>query len=78
MSSPATKDALNALHAEVAKTLTARIKDGTATAADIQAAIKFLKDNNIEALAVPGSPTAGLAGALTDSLPFAGSDHQSH
>lgn len=66
----ATIEALNALHGAVAKTLTDRIKDGTATAADIGAAIKFLKDNGVEQVANPGTPVANLAA----SLPFAGSD----
>jgi len=63
----ATKDALNALHGEFAKSLAQKLKDGTATAADLSVIRQFLKDNNIEALSVPGSPL----GALTDALPFA-------
>ncbi len=43
----ATEKALGELHAVVAHTLMDRIKSGEATAADINAAIKFLKDNGI-------------------------------
>ena len=43
----ATEDALGALHAVVAHELMGRIQSGEATSADINAAIKFLKDNGI-------------------------------
>lgn len=75
----ASKDALNNLHALVALTLASQIKDGTkkmskdgdavvedASPALLAVAIKFLKDNNIEALVTPNSPLA----SLTDALPF--------
>jgi hypothetical protein len=45
----ATVDILGLLHQEVAEALREKIRDGSATAADISAAIKFLKDNGIEA-----------------------------
>jgi hypothetical protein len=41
-------DTLNALHGAVAKDLLDKILAGTATAQELQAAIKFLKDNHIE------------------------------
>jgi len=47
--SKATEAALAALHGAVANELTRRIKDNEATAADLGAAIKFLKDNHITA-----------------------------
>jgi len=47
--SKATEAALAALHGAVANELTRRIKDSEATAADLGAAIKFLKDNHITA-----------------------------
>lgn len=72
--SKASIEALDELHGVVADTLTRRIRAGEATAADISAAIKFLKDNGIEQLAVAGSPIANLVA----SLPFAGSDGPSH
>jgi hypothetical protein len=59
------------LHAEVANGLLERIKSGEATAAEYQAAIKFLKDNGIEALPSEGSPLHSLIGSLpfdSDSL----------
>ncbi|AMM44733.1 hypothetical protein [Xanthomonas phage f30-Xaj] len=50
MSNPASEGALGALHELVAKVLKDRLADGElCTAADINAAIKFLKDNNITA-----------------------------
>lgn len=50
MSKPASESALGALHELVAKVLAERIANGElCTAADINAAIKFLKDNNITA-----------------------------
>lgn len=45
----ATADVLAALHTEVAEELRNRIKDGSATAADISNAIRFLANNGIEA-----------------------------
>lgn len=47
--SKASSDILAALHAEIAGELRKRIASGEATAADISNAIKFLKDNGIEA-----------------------------
>ncbi|WAX24165.1 terminase small subunit [Xanthomonas phage P4] len=50
MSNPASEGALGALHELVARALMERIQNGElCTAADINAAIKFLKDNNITA-----------------------------
>jgi hypothetical protein len=52
-----------------------------APTAILNVARQFLKDNGIEAIPVPGSPT----GRLTEALPFAGTseydnveDHQTH
>ncbi|MBT1154413.1 hypothetical protein J1C56_02285 [Aminobacter anthyllidis] len=47
--SSATKDLMELLHGTVAQELLDRIKAGDATAADFSNAIKFLKDNGIEA-----------------------------
>ncbi len=63
---------LDELHALVARTLAKKIASGEATAADINVARAFLKDNNVEALAVPGSPLGALAGTLP--FPVAGAD----
>lgn len=50
MSNPASEGALGALHELVATVLKERLANGEmCTAADINAAIKFLKDNNITA-----------------------------
>lgn len=50
MANPATEGALGELHYIVADVLKQRLQDGElCTAADINAAIKFLKDNNITA-----------------------------
>ncbi len=51
-----TKDFLKQLHAAVAEELLDRVKSGEAKPADISNAIKFLKDNNIDAIPVEGSP----------------------
>lgn len=40
---------LGMLHEAIAKTLLAKVVSGEASAAEMQAAIKFLKDNNITA-----------------------------
>lgn len=45
--SRATEDALADLHSLVAQTISAKLKSGEATSADLSVAIKFLKDNNI-------------------------------
>ncbi len=60
------KQMLNGLHVAVAQELLDRVKSGEAKPADISNAIKFLKDNNIDALPVEGSPLEG----LLNSLPF--------
>jgi hypothetical protein len=69
MSTPASKDALNELHALLAKQMADRIRAGGWTAADWNAARQFLKDNDIQALATPGSPLEGLK-SVVDRLPF--------
>lgn len=62
----APKELLESLHQAVAEDLLGKIKSGEASAAEISAAIKFLKDNGIEAIPASGSPL----GDLVDSLPF--------
>jgi len=64
------EELLESLHTEVAKELLKRIKDGTAKPADLTCAVKFLKDNGIEATVAPGSPLDSLAKGL--ELPFPG------
>jgi len=60
----ATEEALGELHKLVAEELTRRIATGEASPADINAAIKFLQNNGIEAVASEDSPLGKLAAAL--------------
>ena len=53
-------DLLADLHSEIAKDLLRRVQSGEATSQEISVAVKFLKDNNIEAQPIEGSPLAGL------------------
>jgi len=66
----ASSDALNDLHGVLAEELAKRIKDGSATAADLSVARQFLKDNSIDSIPTKGSPLAN----LRDSLPFPSTD----
>ena len=59
-------DTFDLLHRALASDLVRRIEDGTATAADLNVARAFLKDNGISAVATPGSPM----GTLMQTLPF--------
>jgi len=54
------------LHQAVADELLERIQGGDAKPADIAAAVKFLRDNNIDCQAVRGTPIFELA----ENLPF--------
>ena len=54
------------LHGIVAKKLKERISGGSATAADFGAAIKFLKDNGIEADALNNPGVKSLAHEFPD------------
>jgi len=60
----ATNDILATLHNAVAEDLLGKVLGGEATAQELNAAIKFLKDNGIEALPVENSPLADLASSL--------------
>ena len=62
----ATNDILATLHNAVAEDLLGKVLGGEATAQELNAAIKFLKDNGIEALPVENSPLADLASSLPD------------
>lgn len=66
----ASKDLLGDLHSAVAAELLMRIQSGEASAAELSTAIRFLKDNNIEAIA---SENDGLT-ELMKSLPDFGSE----
>lgn len=62
------KSTLFDLYSAIAVELKRRIDDGSATAADLSAAIKFLKDNNIDVDAMKNPETASLAAKF--ELPF--------
>lgn len=62
--SKATVDKLSDLHGVVADELKRRIVDEEATSADLSAAIKFLKDNNITASVEDNSQMKDLKEAL--------------
>ena len=64
--SKASKEALDDLHATLARILAARLGGEGCTAADLGVARQFLKDNGIDAVAKSGSPLAAIAA----SLPF--------
>lgn len=60
------EDKLKELHEELAKVLLDRVKDPEAKASDLNVARQFLKDNNIDAVPVKGSPLE----ELMKRLPF--------
>lgn len=60
----ASEDILGRLHDTVAKTLLAKIESGEATPAEINAAIKFLQNNGIEAKLTDDNALGKLAAAL--------------
>ena len=82
MSKKATNDALEELHAELAKQLKKRLQSGDASAAEMSAAAKFLRDNNIQAQAGEADMTE-LQQTLADlgAIPVAGEvpeEYQKH
>lgn len=70
MTTKASEELFNELHNALAKDLLQRIKDGTATAADLNVARAFLKDNGVDAIPSQGSPV----GDLVANLPFAATE----
>jgi len=66
--SKATEAALSTLHGVVAAELTRRILESEATAADIGAAIKFLKDNHITASIEDNQALSDLKQKLDEKL----------
>jgi hypothetical protein len=66
---PASEDALNDLHAVVARVLKERILSGEAAAADISNAIKFLKDNGINCPVSHNDDLVILSKELPDFVP---------
>ena len=66
MAKRASEEAFEELHALLTKEITARIKSGEASTADLRAAIDWLAKNDITGVAVEGSPLAGLAGLIPE------------
>ena len=62
----ASKDLLGDLHSAVAAELLTRIQNGDASAAELSTAIRFLKDNNIEAIASENDGLTELMKSLPD------------
>jgi len=62
----AKEETLGLLHEAVAQDLLAKVRSGEASAQELNAAIKFLKDNGIEALNTPDSPLNNLLNELPD------------
>lgn len=54
------------LHREVTEDLLKRVESGEATSQELSVAVKFLKDNGIEAQATKDSPLANLIDSLPD------------
>ena len=73
MTQRASEDLLASLHNQVAKELIDRINSGEASTADLNAAIKFLKDNGIEATKEQSDALMNLAGKLPT---FEQEDHE--
>jgi hypothetical protein len=65
-SSRASEDLLAQLHEATAVELLNRVKSGDASPADLAAAIRFLKDNKIEAQIEPGDTLHTLYESLPD------------
>jgi len=68
----ANEDLLNGLHQMVAQDLIKKIASGEATVQELNAAIKFLKDNDITADVQYNQPLQMLEGEVTEvgELPF--------
>lgn len=64
MSDEDPRDLLEDLHAETIRLLLKRVKDGSATAADLQVARALCRDASVGSLPVPGSPLGNLAESL--------------
>lgn len=70
MTKRASEATFSALHEALARDLLKRIENGSATAADLNVARAFLKDNGIDAVPAPNSPV----GDLVANLPFAATE----
>ena len=74
------EDLLNGLHQMVAQKLIRMVNDPAATVQDINAAIKFLKDNDVTADITYSKPLAALEAEVTavGELPFLEDDDESN
>jgi hypothetical protein len=66
MSGRASEQTLSMLHELTAQALIDKIKSGEATSADLNAAIKFLKDNDISCVVSQNDPMKDLIDELPD------------
>ena len=64
MKTRASEELLGSLHDAVAKDLLNRVMSGEATPAELNAAIKFLQNNGIEAIATDDNPLGKLVASL--------------
>lgn len=78
MSGRATEQTLSMLHELTAQALIEKIKSGEATSADLNAAIKFLKDNDISCVVSQNDPMKELIDGLPvyDETVFMNSDDE--
>lgn len=60
------KQTLSTLHEQLAMKLLDKVRSGEATAAELNVARQFLKDNNIDNVPKDGTPMK----SLVDELPF--------
>lgn len=65
MTSKATEDMLAALHAAVANDFIKKIASGEATAAELSAAVRFLKDNGIDCTGSQNATMTSLAETMS-------------
>ena len=70
----ASEEILGKLHEAVTLDLLRRIESGEASPAELNAAIKLLQNNGIEAIAIDESPL----GKLVDSLPTFNDEEDEH
>jgi len=71
------EDLAKQLYTLTLKDLIKRIQDGTATSADLSVARAICKDANVQMIPTAGNAMGQLV-ALTEGLPFAGTDGPSH
>lgn len=64
MTKKATQEQLEELHGALAKELARRIKEGSATAADLSVALNLLNKSGVVSLVTPGTP----ANILDDAM----------